>query len=1006
MDLAAFLKKAHLPNTEILPLYARLATSEQNKIFAPHQSVRIVLCTNVAETSITVPGIKYVIDPGTARISRYSPRTKVQRLPIEKISRASADQRKGRCGRVCEGVCVRLYSQEDYNLRPEFTDPEILRTNLAAVILQMISLRLGNISKFPFIDPPEQRQITDGIRLLEEIGAVKDSRNLKTEDLKLTKIGLDLSKIPCDPRLARMLLEANKLDCLTEVLVIVSALAVQDPRERPLDRQEQSRQLHHRFDDEKSDFLAYLNLYQYICDCQNQMSNSAMRKKFKSEYLSYLRIREWFDLLRQLRASCQSLKYKFNEIAGDYDAIHKAILSGLLSQIGYFDDSDKQLYQGARGVKFVIHPSSVLCKKHPKWIVASELNETSRLFAKTVAAIDPLWVEQVGAHLIKRTYQEPYWSKTKGCVMANMTITLYGLAIVKGRKALYSHVDPTLCRQILIRDGLVAGNFECNYPFYKHNLELIDEVVHVEDKIRRRDLLVEESVLEEFYDKKLPKDIVCQKDFDKFYREKIKQDKDYFNFSLDLVVKDGFNSITETDFPEFWVDGKFKFKLSYIFDPSDKNDGVTVHIPLAVLNKVNSKAFMYQIKGLRLELLTNVIKSLPKRLRKNLIPAPNYAKALEESLGNDFSLDLYQACAKELTRMGGQQVLESDFDKTLIDKHLLMNFSVEDENGKVIKTSRNFEALVASLQNEVKEVLTKVVKTHKVQAPTSNWTFGTIKLEQKTQHASLEVTAYPALTDKGNGVTLELYDNPYVQAQKMWQGQRKLIALSIKDPTSYLEQHLPNKSKLAMYYQPLGSVKDLINDLMLGAIDVLMHEYKAPVYDEASFNDLVFKIKGRLNDTALALCKIVDQILFKAHEIKKLLKGQLNLAVAYTYKDAASCLDKLVYKGFISSTSYEHLANIPRYLDALIYRLDKVHRDVNRDLLYTRKLEELNQLYKTTLNRYAHYSVPDALLEVKWLLEELKVSYFAQQLGCKISVSDKRIKNEIDKILKEYPEHN
>ena len=1006
MDLAAFLKKAHLPNTEILPLYARLATSEQNKIFAPHQSVRIVLCTNVAETSITVPGIKYVIDPGTARISRYSPRTKVQRLPIEKISRASADQRKGRCGRVCEGVCVRLYSQEDYNLRPEFTDPEILRTNLAAVILQMISLRLGNISKFPFIDPPEQRQITDGIRLLEEIGAVKDSRNLKTEDLKLTKIGLDLSKIPCDPRLARMLLEANKLDCLTEVLVIVSALAVQDPRERPLDRQEQSRQLHHRFDDEKSDFLAYLNLYQYICDCQNQMSNSAMRKKFKSEYLSYLRIREWFDLLRQLRASCQSLKYKFNEIAGDYDAVHKAILSGLLSQIGYFDDSDKQLYQGARGVKFVIHPSSVLCKKHPKWIVASELNETSRLFAKTVAAIDPLWVEQVGAHLIKRTYQEPYWSKSKGCVMANMTITLYGLAIVKGRKALYSHVDPILCRQILIRDGLVAGNFECNYPFYKHNLELIDEVVHVEDKLRRRDLLVEESVLEEFYDKKLPKDIVCQKDFDKFYREKIKQDKDYFNFSLDLVVKDGFNSITETDFPEFWVDGKFKFKLSYIFDPSDKNDGVTVHIPLAVLNKVNSKAFMYQIKGLRLELLTNVIKSLPKRLRKNLIPAPNYAKALEESLGNDFSLDLYQACAKELTRMGGQQVLESDFDKTLIDKHLLMNFSVEDENGKVIKTSRNFEALVASLQNEVKEVLTKVVKTHKIQAPTSNWTFGTIKLEQKTQHASLEVTAYPALTDKGNGVTLELYDNPYVQAQKMWQGQRKLIALSIKDPTSYLEQHLPNKSKLAMYYQPLGSVKDLINDLMLGAIDVLMHEYKAPVYDEASFNDLVFKIKGRLNDTALALCKIVDQILFKAHEIKKLLKGQLNLAVAYTYKDAASCLDKLVYKGFISSTSYEHLANIPRYLDALIYRLDKVHRDVNRDLLYTRKLEELNQLYKTTLNRYAHYSVPDALLEVKWLLEELKVSYFAQQLGCKISVSDKRIKNEIDKILKEYPEHN
>lgn len=402
MDIAAFLKKAHLPNTEILPLYARLATAEQNKIFSPHSTVRVVLCTNVAETSLTVPGIKYVIDPGTARISRYSPRTKVQRLPVEKISKASANQRKGRCGRVSEGVCVRLYSEEDFLSRTEFTDPEILRTNLAAVILQMVALHLGNITKFPFIDPPQMRQVTDGIRLLEEVGAINDAKGKGTDEIELTKIGVALSKIPADPRLSRMLVQADKEGALSEVLVIVSALAVMDPRERPLDKQEQSRQAHHRFDDEKSDFLSYLNLYKYICQLQTKMSNSALRKRLKTEYISYLRVREWFDLLRQLRASCQSLKYRSNEVPSTYEAIHRAILSGLLSQIGHYEDNDKGMYLGARGVKFVIHPSSVLCKKKPKWICSAELNETSRLFAKTVASIDPLWVETIGAHLIKK----------------------------------------------------------------------------------------------------------------------------------------------------------------------------------------------------------------------------------------------------------------------------------------------------------------------------------------------------------------------------------------------------------------------------------------------------------------------------------------------------------------------------------------------------------------------------------------------------------------------------
>lgn len=514
MDIAAFLKKAHLPNTEILPLYARLATAEQNKIFSPHSTVRVVLCTNVAETSLTVPGIKYVIDPGTARISRYSPRTKVQRLPVEKISKASANQRKGRCGRVSEGVCVRLYSEEDFLSRPEFTDPEILRTNLAAVILQMVALHLGNITKFPFIDPPQMRQVTDGIRLLEEVGAINDAKGKGTDEIELTKIGVALSKIPADPRLSRMLVQADKEGSLSEVLVIVSALAVMDPRERPLDKQEQSRQAHHRFDDEKSDFLSYLNLYKYICQLQTKMSNSALRKRLKAEYISYLRVREWFDLLRQLRASCQSLKYRSNEVPSTYEAIHRAILSGLLSQIGHYEDNDKGMYLGARGVKFVIHPSSVLCKKKPKWICSAELNETSRLFAKTVASIDPLWVETIGAHLIKKSYAEPHWSKKQGAVIASMTISLYGLPIVQGRKVQYSQIDKKLCRELFIRDGLVAGDVELKYDFFRHNLELVDEVVHVEDKLRRRDLLVDSTVLEEFYAKKLPEDIVTVRHFE------------------------------------------------------------------------------------------------------------------------------------------------------------------------------------------------------------------------------------------------------------------------------------------------------------------------------------------------------------------------------------------------------------------------------------------------------------------------------------------------------------
>ena len=642
MDLLGFLNKSHLKGVEILPLFARLASSEQHKIFTSHSGIRIILATNVAETSLTVPGIRYVIDPGTARLLRYSPRTKVQSLPIEKISKASANQRQGRCGRIGPGVCVRLYSKEDYNSRQDFTDPEILRSNLAAVILQMVALRLGDVVSFPFIDPPQIKQITDGMRLLEELGAVENVKGQNTATLELTEIGKNLASLPVDPRLGRMILQGAKLGALREVLIIVSALAVMDPRESPWDKKEASRQAHARFNDDKSDFLSYLKLYQHIVKLQAEESSSQWRRTLKKEFISYLRVREWFDVLRQLRASCNILKFKLNEAEADYESIHRSLLSGLLSQIGHFDDNDKQLYAGARGIKFVLHPSSNLAKRKPKWVMCGELSETSRLFARNVAQIDPLWVEGQASHLIKKSYAEPHWSKKQGACVASLTITLYGLPIVTGRQTLYTSIDPALCRKLFIRDALVGGDIDCNFSFYKRNQELIGEVLDLEDKLRRKDILVDESVLESFYEERIPDNIVTVRHFDKWWRQKSKADAHFLDFNLEMLKKDHHIEDKEYLYPQYWQCGDLKLKLSYVFDPKSKNDGVTVHIPLAFISKINPREFIWQIPALRDEFFTALIKSLPKSLRRNLIPAPNYAKALKEALGDDIKGDLIE----------------------------------------------------------------------------------------------------------------------------------------------------------------------------------------------------------------------------------------------------------------------------------------------------------------------------------------------------------------------------
>ncbi len=1000
METAAFLNRSHLPDTEILPLFARLSASEQNKIFTPHQGTRVVLSTNVAETSLTVPGIRYVIDPGTARVSRYSPRTKVQRLPVEKISQASANQRKGRCGRVSDGVCVRLYSEEDFLSRSEYTDPEILRTNLAAVILQMAALRLGDITKFPFIDPPETRQVTDGLRLLEELGAITPG-NSGTESLSLTQIGRQLSRIPVDPRLGRMLIEAVRYNSVAEILIIISALSVMDPREVPLSKQEAARQWHHRFDDEKSDFLSFIKLHAYLCQLQTEQSSSQFRKTLKKEFISYLRVREWFDTLRQLRATCQILKFTVNKEEASYEAVHRAVVAGLLSQIGELDENEKGVYKGARGVKFYIHPSSGLGRKRPKWVCACELSETTRLYARGVAAIDPLWLEWAGAHLIRKNYAQPHWSRSKGAVTASLSVTLYGLTIVSGREVMYTAVDPALCRTLLIRDGLVGGDVEKHYDFLERNLKLVDEVSSFEDRARRRDLLVDPTVLEDFYSGRLPADITTLKAFDKWWREKRKGEPKLLNFTKEMLLTDKYSKSEQELYPTIWQQGTLSLPLTYVFDPSKKDDGVSVHVPLALLNQIKYRDFLWQVPGLRPEFLSALIKSLPKRLRRNLIPAPDYAKALSEALGDDVTSDLMARAVKELTRMGGEKVEAGDFDLSLIPPHLFMTFVVEDAGGTEVGRGKDFLALSDKLHQKTSQALQQAVR--QAPQPTSSvWSYGEIKKSKITKSGKIEIKTYPALTDKGKGVTLEQYDSPVRQEKAMWRGQRRLLQLSVKEPAAYLEAHLPNKAKLAMYYQPLGTVKDLISDLSLAAVDAIMRRHGAPAWDEKGFNELLSHVKGELNDEALKISKTVEQILYAAHDLKHTLKGRIPLEYARSYQDVGAQLDSLVCKNFVSETPADKLVEIPRYLKAAALRLERLPRELNRDLARLSELEAVLDRYKEALRRYHEDLIPDDLKAVRWAIEELRVSYFAQQLGVKGPVSDKRIENEIRRVLETW----
>ncbi|CAG9419840.1 hypothetical protein NVI2019_PEGOAJLN_01791 [Providencia alcalifaciens] len=988
-DTADALSKLQLRHTEILPLFARLSNSEQNRIFHPHGGRRIILATNVAETSLTVPGIKYVIDTGYARISRYSYRTKVQRLPVEAISQASANQRKGRCGRVSDGICIRLYSEEDFLSRPEFTDPEILRTNLASVILQMTSIGLGDIAAFPFVEAPDKRNIQDGVKLLEELGGIQPHKEVD-KGYRLTDIGRQLAQLPVDPRLARMVIEARKYGAVRETMVIVSALSIQDPRERPLDKQQASDEKHRRFHDKQSDFLAFLNLWDYLKQQQEELSNAQFRKMCRQDFLNYLRIREWQDLYTQLRQVVKEQGFAINSATADFRSIHVSLLAGLLSHVGQ-KDAEKHEFTGARNARFTIFPGSGLFKKPPKWTMVAELVETSKLWGRIAASIDPEWIEPLAEHLVKHHYSEPHWSKSEGAVMASEKVTLYGLPIVASRQVNYGVIDPLLCRELFIRHALVEGDWNTRHAFFKANLKLLSEVEDLEHKSRRRDILVDDETLFAFYDQRIPNDVISSRHFDNWWKTVSKQQPDLLSFEKNMLIKEDASTVSALDYPNYWYQGDLKFRLSYQFEPGTDADGVTVHIPLAILNQVHNIGFDWQVPGLRHELIVALIKSLPKPIRRNFVPAPNYASAFLERVPTPEG-SVLDKLERELRRMTGVTVERESWQLDQLPAHLKMTYRVVNDKNKTVAEGQDLDALKNSLKEKVQETLSEVVDDGIEQSGLHIWSFGELPQRYEQKRGGYSVKAYPALVDEKNSVGIRVFETEFEQQQAMWGGVRRLLLLNIPSPIKYLHEKLPNKSKLGLYFNPYGKVLELIDDCIACGIDQLIATYGGAVWNEEQFESLKEYARAELNDVVVNIAKQVEQILTAVFAINKRLKGRVDFSMALALSDVKAQMSGLVFKGFVTEQGWKRLPDILRYLNGIERRLEKLAIDPNRDRAQMSKVEHVQTLWQQWMSKLTplQKQLPE-VQEVRWMIEELRISLFAQQLGTPYPISDKRI---------------
>ncbi len=981
---------------EVLPLFARLSTADQHRVFSAHTGRRVVLATNVAETSLTVPGIRYVVDPGTARISRYSHRLKVQRLPIEAISQASANQRKGRCGRTSDGICIRLYTEDDYLSRPEFTDPEILRTNLASVILQMTALGLGDIAAFPFLDPPDRRQINDGVQLLEELGALDPA--MADPRKRLTALGRKLAQLPIDPRMARMVLEADRNGCVREVMVIAAALSIQDPRERPVDKQQAADDRHRRFADPTSDFLAYLNMWNYLREQQQSLSSNQFRRLCKADFLHYLRIREWQDLYAQLRSVARSMGIVVNDTPAEPMAVHVSVLSGLLSHIGLWD-SAKRDYLGARGARFSLWPGSALAKKPPRWAMAGELVETSRLWGRDVARIDPEWAEPLAAHLVKRTYSEPHWEKKRGAVMAYERVTLYGVPLVTDRKITYGRVDPEVSRELFIRNALVEGDWSTQHRFFHDNQQLREDLEELEHRVRRRDILVDDEELFAFYDRLVPADVVSAAHFDAWWKKARRRQPDLLNFSTSLLVRDTARDVSEADYPSLWRQGDLELGLTYQFEPGSAADGVTVHIPIEVLNRLSAVGFDWQIPGLRLQLVVALIKSLPKVWRRNFVPAPDTAAAVLDRLGPEAVREpLIDTLGRALRQLAKVAVPHDAWDLARVPAHLQMTFRVEDAAGGLLAQDKDLEELRRSLAPVVRTTVSRAAAAIE-QGNLKDWTFPALPKNFEQSGDGHTVKGYPALVDEGASVAIRVLAGEVEQQLAMRTGTRRLLLLSIPTPIRTVVGRLDLQTKLLLGRNPYGSVPELLADCIACAVDGLVDAAGGPAWDMDGFRKLRDVVRAGLADAALDVVTVVAEILRTTYAVEERMASIKGDSLRAPLDDIRAQLAGLIHPGFVAATGSGRLRDVHRYLRAIERRLDTVASRPDRDRDWMAEVEVMQREYDALLASLPAGRRSDgAVQQIRWLIEELRVSLFAQTLGTPTPVSAKRIYRAMDEV--------
>lgn len=1003
-EAAEALRKAQFAHMEVVPFYARLSLAEQQRVFAPHTGRRIVLATNVAETSITVPGIRYVIDPGFARISRYSYRTKVQRLPIEPVSQASANQRKGRCGRVAEGICIRLYSEEDFNNRPAFTDAEILRTNLAAVILQMLQLKMGDIHKFPFIDAPDHRLISDGYKLLEELQAVNNKN-------QLTPVGTQLSKLPLDPRLARMLLAAQDQSCVRELLIIASALSVQDPRDRPVEKQQAADQSHRRFWAEFSDFAGFVNLWDYFETQRQELSQNQLRKLCKKEFLNYMRLREWRDIHHQLCVAIKELGFKANTVPAGYDPVHKALLSGLLGNLGF--NHEEREYLGARNRKFTIFPGSSLIKKTPKWIMAAELIETSKLFAHTVAKIEPEWALAAAEHLVKRQYFEPHYNSHSGQVMAYEKVSLYGLTLIEKKSVIYSHIDPVICREVFIRAVFVEGQY-VEHPkrknlqrngavndFFAHQQSLLKELDDLEAKSRRRDILADEQVIFEFYNEVIPEQIINLAGFESWRKKAEQENPKVLFISRETLMRHGALDITQAQFPNELEWRGMVFPLTYHFEPNHPEDGVSIHVPMSVLHQLPEQRLEWLVPGMLRDKCISLVKSLPKSLRKHFVPVPDVVDKALAAMSPD-NKPLTDALGLQLKRQTGVDVGADAWLETQVDNYYRFNIKVVDDKGKVIACSRDLSPLRekyrAQVQQNIQSAATNIERDNITQ-----WDFEDLPQAIQLQRNGIGIRAYPALVDKTTSVALQVLDNPQQALELTQRGLARLMFLQLSQAVKYLQKELLKGQDIALTFAGIGSRDQVADDIILAAIKqlALNDQYKLP-RNKSEFDTLVESISDKVVAHAQEICMHLLACLKLLVDVKKNIKQQKNaLALAFALSDIQEQLKQLFYIGLVYKTPDEWLRQYSRYLKAIQLRLEKAALNPQKDKLTMLEIQPYSQRLNEYIEKEGEFVMSQnvALIEYRWWIEELRVSLFAQTLKTQIPISPKRLDKQWESVL-------